>query len=167
MACLTAAGGRAASCARRQRVGSEGRWAWRVAVRGRAHSQSIAEQGDSHRSGEGGSIGMLQNSSSSGLRVGEGSATESPAACEEPSAARWVTPGDILPAVALLWLDSVFERGGASRSRGGMSENVFGDAGGRKARNYYDHALQEARLSSGSSPNLESIQFPWPWASRV
>ena len=100
VACSTAAGGRAASCARRQRVGSEGRWAWRVAVRGRAHSQSIAEQGDSHRSGEGGSMGMLQNRSMSGARVGEGSASESPATREEPSGARWLTPGDIRRAVA-------------------------------------------------------------------
>ena len=100
MACSTAAGGRAASCARRRRVGSEGRWAWRVAVRGRAHSQSIAEQGDSHRSGEGGSMRMLQNRSMSGARVGEGSASESPATREEPSGARWLTPGDIRRAVA-------------------------------------------------------------------
>ena len=105
VACLPAAGGRVASCARRHRLGSDGRWAWHVAVRCCAHSQSIAEQGDSHRSGEGGSIGMLQKSSSSGARVGEGSATESPAACEEPSAARWVTPG-ISTSCCALWLDS-------------------------------------------------------------
>ena len=100
VACSTAAGGRAASCARRQRVGSEGRCAWRVAVRGRAHSQSIAEQGDSHRSGEGGSMGMLQKRSMSGARVGEGSASESPATRKETSGARWLTPGDIRRAVA-------------------------------------------------------------------
>jgi hypothetical protein len=38
---------------------------------------------------------MLQKSSSSGALVREGPATESPAACEEPSAARWLMPGDI------------------------------------------------------------------------
>ena len=91
-----AAGGRVASCARRRRPGSGGRWLWRVAVTCFAHSQSIAEQGDSQRSGEGGSsIGMLQKISSSGGRVGEGCSTGSSAASDEPSAAPWVPPGDI------------------------------------------------------------------------
>ena len=125
VACLTAAGGRVASCARRQRVGSEGRWAWRVAVRGRAHSQSIAEQGDSHRSGEGGSMGMLQNRSMSGARVGEGSASESPATREEPSGARWLTPGDIRRAVARCPTKRRSrEREGSRQSGGSTFSNV-------------------------------------------
>ena len=36
-------------------------------------------------------MGMLQKTSSSGARSGEGSASESAAACEEPSSVRWVT----------------------------------------------------------------------------
>ena len=88
-----AAGGRVASCARRRRPGSDGRWLWRVAGTCFAHSQSIAEQGDSQRSGEGGSsIGMLQKISSSGGRVGEGPATGGSDASDEPSVAPWVPP---------------------------------------------------------------------------
>ena len=64
-----------------------------MAVRCFAHSQSIAEQGDSQRSGEGGSsIGMLQKISSSGGRVGEGPATGGSDASDEPSVAPWVPP---------------------------------------------------------------------------
>ena len=63
-----------------------------MAVRCCAHSQSIAEQGETHFSGE--SMGMLQKTSSSAALLGgesaPGTLAEGPAACGEPSEARWV-----------------------------------------------------------------------------
>ena len=77
------------------------------------HSQSIAEQGDSQRSGEGGSsIGMLQKISSSGGRVGEGPATWGSAASDEPSAAPWVPPGDISQVLRCVQPTTAFDLAG-------------------------------------------------------
>ena len=154
-----AAGGRVASCARRRRPGSDGRWLWRVAGTCFAHSQSIAEQGDSQRSGEGGSsIGMLQKISSSGGRVGEGPATGGSVASDEPSAAPWVPPGDISQVLRCVQPRRLTQA--ASKRRAGTFSRGKdrGESHGPEALLFTRTRFNEALSAGASSSALSQVQ---------